>query len=129
MPEINLHTIDGTPFQVGELVLHPLEVLHYRLPVTAFRIDDFSYVTDANHIPESTFEKLKGTEVLVINALRFEKHISHFNFDEALEVIDRIAPTKAFLTHISHQLGNTANLYAMLPDNVKCAYDGLSIRI
>lgn len=129
VPEINLHTIDGAPFQVGELVLHPLEVLHYRLPVTAFRIDDFSYVTDANHIPESTFEKLKGTEVLVINALRFEKHISHFNFDEALEVIDRVAPTKAYLTHISHQLGKTANVDAMLPDHVKCAYDGLSIRI
>jgi len=78
VPEISLHTIENTPFQVGELVLQPLDVLHYRLPVTAFRIDDFSYVTDANHIPESTYEKLKGTKVLVINALRFDKHYITF---------------------------------------------------
>jgi phosphoribosyl 1,2-cyclic phosphate phosphodiesterase len=129
VPEINLHTIESTPFQVGELVLQPLDVLHYRLPVTAFRIGDFSYVTDANHIPESTFEKLKGTQVLVINALRFEKHVSHFNFDEALEVIERVAPEKAYLTHISHQLGKTNNVDAMLPPHVQCAYDGLSIKI
>jgi phosphoribosyl 1,2-cyclic phosphate phosphodiesterase len=129
VPEINLHTIENTPFQVGELVLQPLDVLHYRLPVTAFRIDDFSYVTDANHIPESTYEKLKGTKVLVINALRFDKHISHFNFDEALEVIERVAPKRAYLTHISHQLGKTINVDAMLPAHVKCAYDGLSIKI
>ena len=83
----------------------------------------------ANHIPESTYEKLKGTKVLVINALRFDKHMSHFNFDEALEVIERVAPKRAYLTHISHQLGKTINVDAMLPAHVKCAYDGLSIKI
>jgi phosphoribosyl 1,2-cyclic phosphate phosphodiesterase len=129
VPEINLHTIDDEPFEVGELVFQPLNVLHYRLPVTAFRIGSFTYITDANHIPEETFEKIRGTKVMVINALRHEKHVSHFNLEEALEIIERVKPEKAYLTHISHQLGREVDVNALLPDHVRCAHDGLSFEI
>jgi phosphoribosyl 1,2-cyclic phosphate phosphodiesterase len=127
VPEINLHRIEDRPFAVGDLDFIPMPVMHYRLPVTAFRVGGFSYVTDANHIPEKTFELMHGSDVLVINALRHEKHVSHFNLEEALQIIDRVNPSKAFLTHISHQLGKCVDVDALLPPHVRCAYDGLEI--
>lgn len=129
VPEINLHTIGAEPFAVDELVFQPLDVLHYRLPVTAFRIGSFTYITDANFIPEETYEKIKGTKVMVINALRHQKHVSHFNLEEALAVIERVAPEKAYLTHISHQLGKETDVNAQLPSHVRCAHDGMVIEI
>lgn len=129
VPEINLHAIGDEPFAVGELVFQPLDVLHYRLPVTAFRIGSFTYITDANYIPEETFKKIKGTKVMVINALRHEKHVSHFNLEEALEIIERVKPEKAYLTHISHQLGREVDVNALLPNHVRCAHDGMLIEI
>jgi phosphoribosyl 1,2-cyclic phosphate phosphodiesterase len=101
--------------------------MHYKLPVLGFRTGNFSYLTDANFIEDEELEKMKGTEVLVINALRKQKHISHFNLEEALEIVDKLKPDKTYLTHISHQMGRHEEISPTLPDNVEFAYDGLKI--
>lgn len=129
VPEINLHTIDEHPFTIEGLQFIPIEVLHYKLPVTAFRIHDFTYITDANFISDKEKEKIKGSEVLVINALRREKHVSHFTLEEALDIISELKPRKAYLTHISHQLGKHSDVQKELPENVFLAYDGLKIEV
>jgi len=127
VPEIAMHTIGNEPFQIGNITLIPIEVLHYRLPVLAFRVDDFTYITDANHIAEKELEKIKGSKTIVINALRREPHVSHFTLNEAIKVIDQLNPQQAYLTHISHQLGMHNEVNAELPKNISCAFDGMEI--
>ncbi len=130
IPKINLHTINHqTTFELFNKTVTPIEVIHYKLPVTAFKIDNFTYITDANYISESEKEKLNGTDILVINALRKEKHLSHFTLNEALELINEIQPKTAYLTHISHLLGRHNEISKELPKNVFLAYDGLKIKI
>ncbi len=128
VPNVALHTIGEEPFEVQGVPILPIRVLHYRLPVLGFRFGDFAYVTDASSIPPEHLERLRGCKVLVINALRHEKHISHFTVAEALEVIDQVKPEVAYLTHISHKLGHTQT-EAALPPNVRMAYDGLEIEL
>ncbi len=127
IPQVLLNDIDLTPFELFGKMITPIEVMHYKLPVTAFRIDNFTYITDANYISDQEKEKIKGTEVLVINALRREEHISHFTLAQALDLIKEINPKKAYLTHISHLLGKQDEVSLELPDNVFMAYDGLVI--
>lgn len=127
IPEFNLHTIDNIPFKIGSLEVIPVEVDHYQLKVLGFRIGGFAYITDASHIPDSEWGKLKDLDILVINALRMEPHISHFSLPEALEVIFKLTPHRAFLTHISHRLGMHASVARTLPQGVWLAYDGLKI--
>jgi phosphoribosyl 1,2-cyclic phosphate phosphodiesterase len=129
VPLVKLHQIDNDPFIVGDIKLIPINVLHYMMPVKGYRVNDFSYVTDAKTIPEEEFEKLKGTKILVINALRKTTHISHFNLEEALEIIERIKPRKAYLIHLSHLMGLHKELEKELPENVEIAFDGLTIEI
>lgn len=129
VPEINMHTIDESAFSIGEIDFLPVPVLHYRLPVLGFRIGDFTYITDANHITEQSMSLIRGSKILVINALRREPHVSHFTLEEALEVIGKLGPEKAYLTHISHQLGTHEDVNAELPAHIRCAYDGLVIEI
>jgi phosphoribosyl 1,2-cyclic phosphate phosphodiesterase len=129
IPEVKLHTISDAPVELFGEKIWPVEVMHYKLPVKAFRIRNFTYITDANFISEESFEKMKGTEILVINALRAEPHISHFNLEEALAVIARIGPKAAYLIHISHLLGLSAEVQKQLPANVQLAHDGLKINI
>lgn len=129
LPRITLNQIDERPFELNGVPVTPLPVLHLRLPVLGFRFGNFSYITDANVIPEETLDRLKGTEVLVLNALQIESHISHFNLSEALAMIDRIKPAKAYLTHISHKLGLHGAVEKKLPENVWLAYDGLQIEL
>ena len=129
LPRITLNQIDERPFAVNGVPITPLPVLHLRLPVLGFRFGNFSYITDANIIPEETLGRLKGTEVLVLNALQIESHVSHFNLSEALDMIDRIKPAKAYLTHISHKLGLHGAVEKKLPGNVSLAYDGLQIEL
>ncbi len=129
VPEINMHTIDESAFSIGEIDFLPVPVLHYRLPVLGFRIGDFTYITDANHITEQSMSLIRGSKILVINALRREPHVSHFTLEEALEVIGKLGPEKAYLTHISHQLGTHEDVNAELPAHIQCAYDGLVIEI
>jgi phosphoribosyl 1,2-cyclic phosphate phosphodiesterase len=105
VPEINMHTITMQPFKTGTLHLTPVEVLHYRLPVLGFRIGDFTYITDANFISDKEKDKIRGSRVIVINALRKEPHVSHYTLEEALQLLDELGAKEGYLTHISHQLG------------------------
>jgi phosphoribosyl 1,2-cyclic phosphate phosphodiesterase len=105
----------------------PIPVLHYKLPVLGFRIGDFSYITDANHIPEESFALLEGTEILVLNALQKEAHISHFTLDQAIEQALRIGAKKTYFTHISHRLGLHDEVEKELPEGMFLAYDGLKL--
>ena len=127
IPEVKMHHINGEPFTIGKTQFIPIQVMHHRLPVLGFRVNNFTYITDANSIPEKEKEKIYGSEVLVLNALRREKHISHFTLDEAIEVINELKPKEAYLTHISHQLGKHADVEKELPPHIHLAYDGLKI--
>lgn len=129
VPRVNLTTIDLTPFEIDGLELTPIQVMHYKLPVLGFRINDFTYITDANFIAEEEKAKIKGTKVLVIDALRKEKHISHYNLEEALELIKELEVEQAYLIHISHLLGKYDEEMPLLPKGVELAYDGLKITI
>jgi phosphoribosyl 1,2-cyclic phosphate phosphodiesterase len=127
IPRLSLNTINGEAFTVNGISVLPLPVMHLQMPVLGFRIENFSYITDANYIPPETMERLKGTEVLVLNALQREQHISHFNLAEALEMVETILPRHTYLTHISHKLGLHADVAKELPDHVSLAFDGLQI--
>ena len=129
VPQLDLNTITNERFQINDLEIQPVEVMHYKLPVHGFRIGDFSYVTDAKSIAEDQRALLRGSKVLIINALRFEEHISHFNFEQALEVIKDLKVEKAYLTHISHLMTTHEELIKMCPSNVIPAYDDLEINI
>ena len=129
MPRLKLNAIDDQPFQVNGIDIIPLPVQHLHMSVFGFRFGDFSYITDANSIPEETLDRLKGTEVLVLNALQIEPHISHFNLKEALAMVEKIKPKKTYFTHISHKLGVHADVQKKLPANVFLAFDGLWISV
>lgn len=127
VPRMRLNPIPGHSFRIKGIEVIPIRVRHLNLEIYGFRIGDFAYITDANYIPETSMEKLAGVKYLVINALRKEKHISHFNLSEATDVIRRISPVKAFFTHISHQMGLTKDVEKELPEGFMLAYDGLKI--
>ena len=129
IPKIQINPISKQPFKVGALEFIPIEVMHYKLPVLGFRIGDFTYITDANFIDDSEKEKIKGSEVLVLNALQLDPHISHYNLEEALELVQELNPAKAYFTHISHRLGLHQHIGASLPENVELAYDGLTLEL
>lgn len=129
IPEIRLHTIKSALFQVGGLPILPVEVLHFKMPVTGFRIENFTYITDANYISEEEKEKIKGTEILVLNALRFERHVSHFTLPEALALANELKVERAYFTHISHQLGLHDEVSSHLPKGRYLAYDGLTLEM
>lgn len=130
IPQINLHRVENNhTFSVNGLPVIPIRVYHYRLPIFGYRFKELTYITDANYIPEAEMEKIAGTKVLVLNALRKKKHLTHFNLEEALQVIDRIRPEVAYLTHISHLMGFHAEVQKELPEHVFLAYDGLSVEI
>jgi phosphoribosyl 1,2-cyclic phosphate phosphodiesterase len=129
LPEINLHSIDENPFFIGNIQIIPIRAHHHRLPVLGFRIGDFTYITDSNHVPKSEFSKIAGSKVIVINGLRHESHISHFNLNQALALIEQWKPQQAYITHISHQMGLHKDVNAILPDGVELGYDGLSFTV
>src|SRR5262249_47598621 len=116
-------------FEIEGVRIVPLPVMHLHLPVLGFRFGNFSYITDANTIPEETLGRLKGTEVLVLNALQIEPHISHFNLEGALAMVERIRPAKAYLVHMSHKMGLHGVIEKKLPLNVHLAYDGLQLDV
>lgn len=129
VPEINLVSIDDEPFIVGDITVNPIKVWHHRMPVLGFRFNNFTYITDANRIDDEESEKIKGSDVIVLNALRKEKHISHFTLDEAIEQAHKLNVKEAYFTHISHQLGTHAEVSTLLPENIHLAYDGLQLSI
>ncbi|MCX2473328.1 MBL fold metallo-hydrolase [Pedobacter sp. MC2016-05] len=130
LPQINLHTINnGEDFKIGENTIIPFEVMHHLLPITGYRIGDFTYITDAKTIPEASFEKIKGTKILVLNALQHEPHISHFTLNEAMKFSQKVGAEITYLTHISHNLGLHESVEKHLPTNIRLAYDGLKIQL
>ncbi len=128
-PKIKMHLIENKKFEIEGIEIEPVRIMHYELPVFGYRIGDFAYLTDVNYIDEQEMKKLAGVKHFVISALRKEKHVSHYSLSEALEVIARIAPQRAYLTHLSHQFGLHAEEEPKLPDNVFIAYDGLTIEV
>jgi phosphoribosyl 1,2-cyclic phosphate phosphodiesterase len=129
IPKINLHSIDGHPFSLGPWSIIPIDVFHYKLPVLGFRIGDFTYITDANAIEDAEKEKIAGSKVLVLNALRRESHISHFTLEQAIALSRELKVEKTYFTHISHQLGLHEAVEKELPEGIWLAYDGLSIML
>ncbi len=129
IPQMHLHLIENKPFQISDLEVIPIRGLHYKLPVFGFRFGKLAYVTDVNHLENAEIDKLRGLDVLVLNALRKEEHISHFNLSQALELIAEVKPGKAYLTHLSHQMGFYDEVQKELPENVFLSYDGLEINI
>jgi phosphoribosyl 1,2-cyclic phosphate phosphodiesterase len=128
VPEIQLNTIALDPFMIGDIRVVPIQVWHLKMPVLGFRFGDFTYITDANRIEESEKQKIRGSRILVLNALRIEKHISHFNLDEAVAMAGELGVSAAYFTHISHQLGKHADVMARLPEGIELAYDGLTLK-
>jgi phosphoribosyl 1,2-cyclic phosphate phosphodiesterase len=129
IPQLEIREIGNEPFFIENLHIQPIQVLHHKLPVFGFRFMDFTYITDANIIPEAEFYKLEGTKTLVLNALQKDDHISHFTLQEALDVIARVKPERAYLIHISHKMGLHEQITGELPPNVMLAYDGLCITL
>lgn len=127
VPAIILHQIKKGNIWVEGIEFTAIETLHYKLPILCYRIQDFVYITDTNYISATEKEKLKNAKVLVVNALRQSEHVSHYNLKQALELIDELKPEKAYLTHVSHLMGKTADVSKQLPDNVEFAFDGLSV--
>lgn len=127
IPEINLYEIDETPFMVGDINVIPFTVWHHKMPVYGFRFGNFVYITDANRLDPTAYPKIRGAEIIVLNALRQEKHLSHFTLDEAVALVLELGVPAAYFTHISHQLGRHDDMNAMLPPHIKLGYDGLQI--
>jgi phosphoribosyl 1,2-cyclic phosphate phosphodiesterase len=129
VPNLNLNVIQNRNFMISDLAIIPIEVLHYKLPVFGYRIGDFSYITDANFISDSEKEKLKGSKVLVLNALRKTEHISHFTLDQAVALAQEIGAEQTYLIHMSHQMGLHEEVDQELPEGVNLAYDGLVVNL
>ncbi len=128
VPHFRLHHVEaGRPFTVKGVEILPVQVQHYKLQILGFRIGPLAYITDANHLSDTTMQQLQGVDTLVLNALRHEPHISHFSLAEALEVVDRLHPRVTYLTHFAHQIGRYLDVEPTLPPGVHMAYDTLSI--
>ncbi|WP_143961771.1 MBL fold metallo-hydrolase [Litoribacter populi] len=129
VPKVQPVEITNEPFLAEGVPIIPIDVLHYKLPVFGFRVKDFTYITDANSITKEEIEKIKGSKVLVLNALRLKDHISHFTLEQAIEMVEKIQPEQAYFTHISHQLGTHSKVEKLLPPHIRLAFDGLKIEI
>lgn len=129
VPELQLNTIDNQPFYIGDIPVLPIEVWHHKMPVLGFRFGNFTYITDANRIEETEKEKIRGSKVIVLNALRKEKHISHYTLDEAIAEVQGLQIPQAYFTHISHQLGKHTDVSAGLPEGIELAWDGLAVNL
>ena len=127
IPELNLNTISMEPFVIGDIPISPILVWHLKMPVMGFRFGKFTYITDANRIEETEKEKIRGSDVLVLNALRKQTHISHFTLEEAIDMVTELKVPEAYFTHISHQLGLHADIEYELPDGIHLAFDGLML--
>lgn len=130
LPEANLHEVSGNePFMIGRTEVMPVKAMHKDLPILGYRIGKLAYITDANYIEPNEIDKLCGVDVLVINALRREKHFSHYSLPEALDVIARVSPRHAYITHVSHEMGRYEETQQLLPPQVILAYDGLKVEL
>ena len=124
IPKVAINVIDNKPFIIEKTIITPIEVLHYKLPVFGFRIKNFIYLTDVSEISEKEKEKMKGADLIILDALRKKAHLSHFNLEQALALLKELKPKQALITHISHLMGLNDNINKELPDNINLAYDG-----
>ena len=129
VPNLELNTIGLESFMIGDIPVTPVQVWHMKMPVYGFRFGSFTYITDANRIDESEKEKVWGSRVIVVNALRKERHISHYNLDEAIALVEELRVPKAYFTHISHQLGLHEEVESRLPEGMHLGYDGLVVEV
>jgi len=127
VPNLSIHTITTNSFFIGDIPIQPILVWHLKMPVFGFKFGNFTYITDANRIDDEEKEKIKHSKILVLNALRKEKHISHFTLDEAIILAQELQVNEAYFTHISHQLGTHDTINKQLPNNIQLAYDGLQL--
>jgi phosphoribosyl 1,2-cyclic phosphate phosphodiesterase len=125
IPDLRLNRIDKDRFIIGDITITPIKVWHMKMPVLGFRFGNFTYITDANRIDPGEKDKIRGSEQIVLNALRQEKHLSHFSLAEAVAEVQELGVPQAWFTHISHQLGRHADVAPTLPDGMHLAYDGL----
>ena len=129
VPEIDMNTISVEPFTIGDIPIVPIEVWHAKMPVLGFQFGNFTYITDANRIEEGEKDKIKNKQVLVLNVLRKEKHISHFTLGEATKLAQELKNGETYFTHMSHQLGTHEAISEELPPNIHLGYDGLVIEL
>jgi phosphoribosyl 1,2-cyclic phosphate phosphodiesterase len=129
LPEMILHTIDKDAFTIGDIPFTPIQVMHREMPVLGFRMGDFTYITDANFIPETEMEKIRGSKVLILNALRRETHPTHYNVEQALAVVANLDIPTVYFTHFSHQIGLHDEVESFLPKGIHLAYDGLQFSV
>ena len=129
IPEIQMMQIDKNSFLVGDIPVQPIEVWHHRMPVLGFRFGDITYITDANRIEEDQLDLIRGSKILILNALRKEQHLSHFTLAEAIDVGRDLEVPSVYFTHISHQLGTHAGISPELPEGFHLAHDGLQLTL
>ena len=130
VPKLQLVEVKNDEFKVADAIaVTPIEVMHYKMPVNAFRIDDFTYITDMKTISDVEKRKVQGSKVLVVNSLQTEKHISHLTLDEAIAFAQEIDAEQTYFTHISHKLGRHEDVAKLLPPKVFLAYDGLNVHV
>jgi len=129
VPEMQLHKINDEPFKIEHIEIIPIKIKHFSLPILGYRIGSMAYITDASFISNKELHKLTGLKVLIINALRIEKHYSHFNLSQALAIIDKLKPERSYLTHISHDMGCYTDISPILPDGVMLGFDGMCINV
>ena len=131
IPEISLHTFGKRPFFIEREKVVPIQAIHYGEDqyVYGFRIKDFTYLTDVFRMADKEIDKIRGSKVVVVNALRKKPHYSHMNLDEAVALLKEVKPERGYLTHISHQMGLQADVEKELPSFIKMAYDGLRVGV
>ena len=128
IPELRLINIREEPFFIGDIPITPIQVWHMKMPVLGFRFGDFTYITDANRIEDAQRDKVRGSKQIVLNALRHEKHLSHFSLTEAIEEVRHLEVPQAWFTHLSHQMGKHIDVTPTLPPGMALAYDGLTLK-
>ena len=129
IPKVAINIIENKPFKIEKTIIEPIEVLHYKLPVLGFRIRNFIYLTDVSEISKKEKEKMKGADLIILDALRKQDHISHFSLEQALTLLEELNPKQALLTHISHYMGLHDNVNKELPNYVNLAYDGQEVTL
>lgn len=129
IPKVQLHEIENKPFQIEGIDIQPVNVLHYKLPVFGYRIKDFTYITDVNHIPEEEKHKIRGSKVVVLSALQKKEHLSHFNLEQAIAMVRELEIPQAYFIHMGHRMGLHRDIEEELPEGMELAYDGLQIEL
>lgn len=129
IPKVQLFEIDNHPFQVEGIDIQPINVLHYKLPVFGYRIKDFTYITDVNHIPDEEKHKIRGSKVVVLSALQKKSHLSHFNLEQAIDMVKELEIPQAYFIHMGHRMGLHRDIEEELPAGMELAYDGLQIEL